>query len=290
MKETLINTPNLKLAALTSGKRRDPAVIAIHGWLDNAASFQRLGRLLERVYLVALDLPGHGKSEHRRGTSAYHMVDYATDVVLAAEALGLERFSILGHSMGGAVGAMVAAGLPDRVSRLALLDGLGPLTHEPSEIPSQLNRHFSFAIDSARKNGGTPKLHATANDAIEARHRSTMVGQLSRKAAAIIANRNMVKTTGGYIWNTDRRLLTPSPFYWPEELVLETFAAIQCETLLVKSSDSFTSEWFLKWKEREAKIARLEVITVEGGHHVHIDDPERLAPCLQHFFEADGIQ
>ena len=104
LKEEFIETANLRLAALISDNREDPPVIALHGWLDNAASFTPLANFLSGIRLIAIDFPGHGKSEHRTGANAYHFVDYAADIILAADELGLGTVHFTGsliRSWGG---------------------------------------------------------------------------------------------------------------------------------------------------------------------------------------------
>ena len=56
--------------------------LLLHGWLDNAATFEPLARLMDDCVIVAVDLTGHGKSDHAAGGS-YHLVDYAADAVAA---------------------------------------------------------------------------------------------------------------------------------------------------------------------------------------------------------------
>ena len=67
----------------TEGGSSGSPVLALHGWLDNSASFDRLAPLLPGLRLVALDLPGHGRSEHRAASAAYHFVDWVADVLAA---------------------------------------------------------------------------------------------------------------------------------------------------------------------------------------------------------------
>ena len=52
------------LRVLTWGEEDAPPVLALHGWLDNAASFIPLAAHLDGIRLVAIDAPGHGRSGH----------------------------------------------------------------------------------------------------------------------------------------------------------------------------------------------------------------------------------
>src|SRR5690606_2312769 len=110
------------LAGLAFGPRDGRPVLALHGWLDNAATFVPLAPLLPELRIYALDLPGHGRSSHRPPGARYHYVDWVGDVIEAADALGLDRFALLGHSMGAGISILTAGTFPERVERLALIE------------------------------------------------------------------------------------------------------------------------------------------------------------------------
>ena len=74
--EIRLDTRQGALAGLAWRRQGRPRVLALHGWLDNANSFQPMAPLLGQLDLVALDLPGHGHSDHRHSTARYHFVDY----------------------------------------------------------------------------------------------------------------------------------------------------------------------------------------------------------------------
>ncbi len=102
------------------GYEGDPLVL-LHGITGSGADWAALMHHLAPWPAIALDARGHGESEWDPG-EAYSGDAHFADVVSAVEALGLERFSLAGFSMGGAVAMMVAAALPERVSRLAVID------------------------------------------------------------------------------------------------------------------------------------------------------------------------
>ena len=75
----------LSIAARRSGDPDGPKLLALHGWLDNAASFEPLAEYFADHDLVAIDLPGHGRSSHRADGAWYHFIDYASDVLAVVE-------------------------------------------------------------------------------------------------------------------------------------------------------------------------------------------------------------
>jgi pimeloyl-ACP methyl ester carboxylesterase len=116
MRELKVSTPGLELAALSWGEPDAPPLVMLHGWLDNAASFALLApHLAERFHVIALDLPGHGSSQHFPENMIYQHVDYARTVLAAVDALALPRFHLLGHSLGAGVATMVAIAAPERI-------------------------------------------------------------------------------------------------------------------------------------------------------------------------------
>ena len=110
--------------------------LALHGWQDNSASFAEVGPLLEGVYLVAMDLPGHGQSVWKNEGASYLFADWVVDGFEMANDLGWNTFQLLGHSMGAGIASLMAGTAPERISRIALIEGLGPFV-DPSTRDAQ---------------------------------------------------------------------------------------------------------------------------------------------------------
>lgn len=81
VEEVRLSLGHIELAAHLFGPADGLPVIALHGWLDNANSFARLAPRLKGLRIVALDLAGHGYSEHRPPGAGYALADYAHDVL-----------------------------------------------------------------------------------------------------------------------------------------------------------------------------------------------------------------
>ena len=114
--------------------------LVLHGWLDNCASMDYLCPLMNGANrLVCLDVAGHGHSDHRRGGS-YTTADHVHDARMAALRLGWDRFSLMGHSMGGGICACLAGTIPDKIKRLVLLEITGQGGMSPTRAPQQLGR------------------------------------------------------------------------------------------------------------------------------------------------------
>lgn len=176
VQEIRLNLPHIELAAHLFGPEDGRPVIALHGWLDNAMSFARLAPKLEGVRILALDFAGHGHSGHRAPGASYLLWDYALDVLMVADQMGWERFSLLGHSMGAIVSVLLAGAMPERIERLALIDGLVPYTGEPDTSPQKLGEALraQLALPNKRK-----PVYEAIDRAVEARMKG--VGAVSVK-------------------------------------------------------------------------------------------------------------
>jgi pimeloyl-ACP methyl ester carboxylesterase len=120
--EFTLDTARGRIAALRMGNPTGPKVLALHGWLDNAASFLPMAPYLADADLVAIDMLGHGASTHIPAGYDYAFVDWLHDILDVLDALGWQQAHLLGHSLGGALATVVAAGAPERVLSLALID------------------------------------------------------------------------------------------------------------------------------------------------------------------------
>jgi pimeloyl-ACP methyl ester carboxylesterase len=104
-------------------KGSGPAMVLLHGFASSIYTWKDVLPVLARDHdVVALDLPGFGQSDCPPDLS---FDEYPAVVVGLLDRLGLSRATLVGNSMGGAVAVAVAAGRPDRVDRLILVDAAG---------------------------------------------------------------------------------------------------------------------------------------------------------------------
>jgi len=281
--EVTLSLPNRGLTV--TGLRWDrpgslTPILALHGWLDNAASFRPLAPLLDDRTLVALDLPGHGRSDHKTPPAFYHFVDWPYDVLAAADALGWERFVVLGHSMGAGIAAVLAAMVPHRVEALMMIEGFGPLTASPEE---QIQRMRDHAIKSRGDKPRDTRLHPTVESAVRARMLAT---DMDESSARILCERSLVEAEGGFGWRSDPRLRYPSPMPFAAPHVQAIMQAIECPTLLIKGNPGLKFE-SADLEDRIQLVRNLTVESVAGGHHVHMNKPEPISRIMKDFFASN---
>lgn len=277
--EVRLSLPHIELAAHVYGPDDGMPVLALHGWLDNAASFARLAPKLEQVRLVALDFAGHGHSEHRPRGAGYALWDYAYDALQVAEQFGWQRFAILGHSMGAITAVLLAAAMPERIARLALIDGLVPYTAEAEQAPAKLSEALRgrLALDGKRK-----PVYKEFARAVEARMKG--VGAVSQEAAALLAERGLMPVPGGFTWRTDPALTLASPLRLSWAHAQAFVRALQCPVSLV-----LAEQGMLQAQPRLQSLLQdllCERHHLPGGHHLHLDDEagaQRVADCFNRF-------
>jgi pimeloyl-ACP methyl ester carboxylesterase len=272
-----------RLAAQAWGDPASPrTVLALHGWLDNANSFVPLAPYLTDTYLVAVDLPGHGLSQHRSADAQYHFIDWVGDVLDVADTLNLPRFALMGHSMGAGVATLVAGAYPERVSALLLLDGLGPLSREAESAPQRLSAHrLQMARLVARQSPVYPNVATLAAVLCK------VVPQLSLKSAHVLLQRGAEQvfegaTCVGVRSVSDPRLRATSLFQLTEAQVQAFLQAIACPTVLLRPHDGYPFAPDL-FDRRLACIAHAHCVRLSGGHHVHMEQPDEVAALLRPF-------
>ncbi len=279
VQEIRIQLPHIDLAARVYGPEDGQPVLALHGWLDNAMTFDLLAPKLQGLRIVAIDMAGHGHSGHRAPGAGYQLWDYALDALMATQQLGWEKFSLLGHSLGGIISVLIAGAVPERIERVALIDGLVPDTGEADKAPKKLGEALLAHINLAEKK---KTIYASVEQAVQVRMRGFM--PVSQLASELLAQRGLSPVAGGYCWSTDSRLTLPSPLRLTMAHAAAFVHAVQCPMSLILAEQGVLSKEpaFMKF----LSTLSLDVQRLPGGHHLHLDDEQgaqAVADCLQRF-------
>ena len=279
-REAVVVTPALRLAGLEWGPAGATPVLALHGWLDNAASFAGLAPWLPHARVLALDLPGHGRSQHHPAGFPYAFVDMVAEVHEAVRELDLPPCVLRGHSLGAAVAAVLAGLLGNRLLGLVLLEGLGPLTDEPEQAPERLERALA---DGVKQRMRARRVFPSEADAVSRLCQAR--GRLEPAAARVLASRGLVATSGGWTWSYDPALTQTSRVRLVEPQVHAFLRRIEVPSLLVRAREGWPVPPMVM-QARIACIGRLKLELVEGGHHVHLEAPARVAAVVRPFVDA----
>jgi len=271
-----LDTPGGIIHGLQIGTGKANKLLCLHGWLDNANSFAPIMPLINDAEIVAIDLPGHGLSEHHSEGFPYTIASYAHRVMQVADALGWEQFTLVGHSLGGSIIPVCAVIAADRIKNLVMIDALGPLSETAQQLPQRLKRFHEDFNDPGKHRG---RIYASVNLAVEARLLAT---KMHRSSAQLIVERQLAETEQGFSWRFDRQLRLASPAYYTESQVQEMLKAVQCPVLCIIALEGY----IIVRDELMLRLAQIENKTVQkipGFHHLHMDTPEPVATEINQF-------
>ena len=276
VEEQTLDVNGIKIAFKTWGSEEKLPVLAIHGWLDNSATFSKIAPHLDKNFIVAPDLAGHGQSEHRRSDSSYYLWDYAIDLYTFIHNLGWKNYSILAHSMGTGIASILAA-IDDGVKSIVFLDGMGaPFTVKPEDIVKHI-KSSQRILRMAEKSGlhgfsDKSKLQfISIEDAIRSRQK-VVGGNLSFSSAKLLAERDLIKIDSGHRWRHDPRLTLPEPMQLSDEQAGYFLNNISCPLHILLGKDGLFSNH--KFNEKSIYLPNnAKVYWHEGEHHFHLENP-----------------
>lgn len=255
----------LRFHYVTWGSPELPLLICLHGLRSYGRTFAGLAATLEdRFHVLALDQRGRGESDWDPARR-YFTPTYVADLEALVRQLGVTRFHLLGHSMGGMNAMLYAQRNPGRLLSLVLEDS-GPEAHEGlssglQRILAELERTpLSFPdFETARAFWRSIRPDVT-EEAIQSR----------------TAN-SMVEKDGRIVWRHDQEGIAACRIaqaraqqrldLWP------AVDAIDCPTLVLRGarSDYLDAERVAQMCRRNPRILAEDILG--AGHYVHDDNP-----------------
>ncbi len=264
-------------------------VFALHGWLDNLATFESLALHMPHIRFIAVDSPGHGHSAHIKEDKAYHFIDgvYLIDDLI--EHFGQKYANLLGHSMGGALASIYASVQPKRVKNLLLIEALGPVTTKEEKFPETLKN--SIVQRRALKDKRKP-FYKSFNLALDARAEVSKISPVLIKPlverALTSIQHSSNKQTYGYTWRADSRLRSSSAMRMTEKQLRCLLPEITASTLLIEGKQGLLQLPEAKHiQARKPLVQNLEVKLMDGGHHLHLEHPKKIAKIICDFLEKN---
>lgn len=259
-------------------------LLLLHGYMDAGGTWDLVAPYLASAghVLLAPDMRGFGESDGVGPGGYYHFVDYVADVDVLVRRLVPEgaRLGVVGHSMGGTVASLFTGARPERVERLALLEGLGP----PSMAPSVAVDRVRAWLRNLEQLQRAPRPLESMDDAVR-----RLVANHPRVAREVLASRarwlTRLDAEGRLTWAYDPLHRTTSPMPFQVEMFEAFLAAIRCPTLVVGGGPAgFHPE---DEPDRIRKIAGVEVADLpDAGHMMHWTRPAELGGLLARFFGA----
>ena len=260
-----------------------PTMVLLHGWMDVGASFQFfVDALKHRWRVIAPDWRGYGLTEWAVA-DCYWIPDYLGDL----EAI-LRHYSpdapvnLVGHSMGGNVASLYSGIRPERIAKLANLEGFGLTSTKPDDAPKRYRRWFDELATTQRFRdyddvAALAARLAKENPRLTAERASFLAGHWGeRKPDGRVALRGdpAHKIVNAVQYNLDE--------------AMACWRAITAPVLWVEGEDTRTKgQMRLTAADVDARktcFASLQtVILRDAGHMVHHDQPEALAAAVEGF-------
>jgi pimeloyl-ACP methyl ester carboxylesterase len=256
-----------------------PALLLLHGITDSSATWEGVApALADHFTLIAPDLLGHGESATPRGD--YSLGAHASGVRDVLTALGIERVTVVGHSLGGGIAMQFAYQFPERCERLVLVSsgGLGREVHMLLRAAALPGADYVLpALTSAglmsvgRVAGGLLKrLHLSPGEDMQILAQGfASLDNAGSRQAFLHTVRAVIEPSGQRVSAQDRLSLAgllPSLIVWGER-----------DSIIPVEHGAAAHE--------AMPGSRFEVFP-DAGHMPHDADPERFAELLIHFCTA----
>lgn len=240
-------------------------LVLVHGGAAHAHWWSFLAPLFTREYhVVALDLSGHGESDHR---DAYPREVWADEVVAVAEAAGMNRPILIGHSLGGFVSTVTAARHGDRLGGAIALDA--PIGRpDPEQEEHRRRRAFS----PVKKTYADPQ-------AARSRFRLVPPDPLALDfLVQHVAGHSLGRVGDAWEWKFDPRIFTTTAL----RSIRDVLPDIRCRFALVRGDRSFLVDEGAREMAYDALDRNVAIVDVpEAGHHVMLDQPLALVAALR---------
>lgn len=276
------------------GSNDKQPILAIHGWQDNAGTFDTLAPLLSsNLPILSIDLPGHGySSQLPQGQFYYLFWDGVIILRRIVKHYKWNKVKLMGHSLGGAISFLYAAAYPNEVDMIISLDIASPSVRDITKLVTVTGEHIDKFL----------KYEDLTLDNIPCYDYNEMIkivenayeGSINKDGAQILMKRGMQKsfTSGTYYFSRDPRLKVSSLGLLSLDLVLAYASQIKCAYLNIRAVPGMTFEaadHYQKVLDKIKEKARVfEYHEVQGTHHVHLNNPERIAPIVKNFLNTLG--
>jgi pimeloyl-ACP methyl ester carboxylesterase len=257
----------LTYEGLAWGPEDGTRVLALHGWMDHAASFAELAPRMTGCRVVAVDLSGQGLSGHRAAHATYNIWDDLPQIAEMLDIMGWETCVLMGHSRGANIASLFTAAQPERVRGLIAIDSL---TVEPADPDKTVPTLRAFIEETRERKARAPRRFTSRTAYVERRKAQGN----SAVTSEALADRALEAVEDGVQLRGDPRLFASSAMRLSARDVENVLRAIACPVLNIWGDAGMLARRDkLREVVAQAKtlIAEYEVVEVAGDHHLHLD-------------------
>ena len=273
----------LRLNYVDWGNAGAPPLILVHGGQDHCRNWDWVAADLRRDYhVIAPDLRGHGDSAHSP-SGEYGMASYVYDLAQLVHQQHLTPVKIIAHSMGGNVALRYAGAFPETVSKLVVIEGMGPSPEQMKQRARRTapERMRAWVNDKRALAGRLPRRYPTIEDAL-ARMQAENKHLTPDQARHLTVHGASQNEDGTYSWKFDNYVHSNSPVDYTGKDIEALWANIACPVLLVNGKESWASNPETDGRMKYFQDARS--VEFEGaGHWVHHDRLEGFLETVRGF-------
>lgn len=273
----------LRLHYVDWGNPEAPPLILQHGGRDHCRSWDWVAQELRHDWhVMAPDLRGHGDSAWSPDGD-YTVNSYLYDFAQFVHALEHDQVTIVAHSLGGNIATRFTGLYPDKVRKLANIEGLGPAPEVLAELHKDgyAARTRNWIADRRKASGRSPRRYPTIAAAYERmkEENAFLTDEQARHLTVHGISRN---EDGTWSWKFDNYLNVWPVDYTPQEEIHGLWGAITCPMKLFYGADSWASN-----PEKDGRIRHFKSASVteyeKAGHWLHHDQFERFVADLKAF-------
>ncbi|XP_013182101.1 PREDICTED: probable serine hydrolase [Papilio xuthus] len=276
------------------GDENEQPILALHGWQDNAGTWDTLAPLLyKKRPILAVDFPGHGFSSWFPPGMVYYPWEFARLILYIKQYYKWDKISLLCHSMGSIAGLRFASLFPDDVTFYIAIDSLIADDYDLNAVVDKYPTTMLKMQKAHSRLEDEPPSY-TIDEMIKIWHKGTRQSVALDSVKYLITRGAKPSTTdpNKFYFSRDSRLkhilFTPEDKRFVEALVKR----LTCPTLYVKGLDSpFASDDFsVEMRELIKKInPKFDCHMVPGTHHLHLNEPEKVANLILPFYEKYNL-
>lgn len=291
MEEVRVKVPWGHLAGKWWGPKNVRPILALHGWQDNAGTFDNLIPLLPKhLSYLALDFPGHGLSSRIPDGQYYSTAHLIHCINILRHHYKWEQISFMAHSMSSIISFQYASLFPQQCDLVIALDALKPMqksAFKTVDMLPKLGDEF-YKYDQRNQLKLAPPTY-TFDEVVDRWVKSTN-NSITREVAPILMKRavaSLPNEPNRFYYTRDSRLKVLNFALISHELTLEMAKRIHIPYLFIKAEHSPYYEnkrYFDEVLQLMQKTnPKFEWCMVNGTHHFHLTQPSLIDDRVKEF-------
>lgn len=282
-RQNTFSSQRLTLSYCEWGDPDSPSLVLVHGGRDQKRSWDHVAGALSANYrVIAFDLRGHGESDWV-SDGDYGVMDHVFDLASLLKTLNIDRFTLIGHSLGGNIALRYAGLYPEQIEKLVAIEGLGPSPRmlEERKSKSVTERLTEWVEQRRTLSERVPRIMANIDKAKERMHAAfphlpdDLIQHLTE--TGVKSNKD-----GTVSWAYDPAGMGRSPTDIPHADFVHLWTRITSPTWLVYGANSWASNPAEDGRAKAFQNAKVTLIE-DAGHWLHHDQFEHFMSDLKSF-------